>query len=391
MSFEADRIDIASGNIITCGNTPSANITSGNITSAKKSERILIVRLSAMGDVIHTLPAAQALREAFPEALIGWLIEDRWAELLCAAGTPRRGPRSSSSQAARPLVDEIHSVNLKSWGKSLFSMATLQQVAKVWNDVRAVGYDAAMDLQGAMRSAVLARLSGASVVYGAAEPRESPASLWYSRKVVARGKHVVEQNLSVAEALIGHSVKIPEAKLPRDVQVEERIERQLAEHHIRDFAILNPGAGWGAKRWPAERYGEVARGLAELGLRSILNYGPGEEDLVTAAEIASGGTAQRMKCTLTGLIALTRRAKIFIGGDTGPMHLAAALQVPVVAIFGPTDPARNGPYGTKSIVLRSAESVTSHARRSEPEQGLLGIGTGAVVAAAAILLDGTGG
>jgi heptosyltransferase-1 len=353
-----------------------------DIAQNAKIERLLIVRLSAMGDVIHTLPAVHFLRLAFPRAFIGWLIEERWAEFLCAPGTPRRGPRSS----LRPLVDEVHTVNLKEWGKSPFSISTLQHAAKVWNDVRDAGYDAAVDLQGAMRSAVLARLSGAHVVYGAAEPRESPASLWYTRKVVARGRHVVEQNLSVAEAVAGDRVRRLPVELPHDPQAEGRIERRLAELGVGEFAILNPGAGWGAKRWPVERYGEVARQLADLGVGSILNYGPGEEELVRAAEAASGGTARAMSCSISELIALTRRARLFIGGDTGPMHLAAALRVPVVAIFGPTDPARNGPYGTRSIVLRNEDSVTSHARRAAPDEGLLAIGSDAVVSAARELI-----
>jgi heptosyltransferase-1 len=173
---------------------------------------------------------------------------------------------------------------------------------------------------------------------------------------------------------------------PRDPQAEKLIEQRLAEHGISKFAILNPGAGWGAKRWPAERYGEVARKLAEQGVQSILNYGPGEEGLVRSAEVDSGGTAKAMTCTISELIALTRRARLFIGGDTGPLHLAAALRVPVVAIFGPTDPARNGPYGTRSIVLRSLESITSHARRSAADEGLLAIDSDAVLAAASNLL-----
>ncbi|MFY9682088.1 MAG: glycosyltransferase family 9 protein [Candidatus Sulfotelmatobacter sp.] len=365
-SFESDRIDIA------------ANMNPG---------RLLIVRLSAMGDVIHTLPAVHALRQAFPRAFIGWLIEERWAELLCAPGSPRRGARSP----LRPLVDEVHTVNLKAWGKSPFSIATLQRAATVWNDVRDAGYDVAVDLQGAMRSAALARLSGARVVYGAAEPRESPASLWYTRKVVTHGRHVIQQNLSVVEGLVGWEMKgagegTP-SDFPCDPVAEARIEEELAQHHVRDFAILNPGAGWGAKRWPAERYGEVARRLADQGVRSILNYGPGEEELARKADAASGGIAEAMSCSVSELIALTRRARIFIGGDTGPLHLAAALRVPAVAIFGPTDPARNGPYGTRSVVLRSAESVTSHARRAEPDEGLLTIGSDEVLAAARELLS----
>jgi heptosyltransferase-1 len=363
-----------------------------DITSELKIERLLIVRLSAMGDVIHALPAVAALRGAFPDAHIGWLIEERWSELLCAPGAARRGRRSK----ARPLVDEVHSVSLKAWGKSLFSVSTAQRIATVWNDVRGARYDAAVDLQGAIRSALLARWSGARVVYGAAEPRESPASLWYARKAFARGRHVIEQNLSVVEAVLrvtGNAqprnpfpVEHSPVDLPWDSQAEVRVGRRLEESGVSDFAILNPGAGWGAKRWPAERYGEVALGLAAQGLKSILNYGPGEEELANAAQAASQGAALAMSLNLTELIALTRRARLFIGGDTGPLHLAAALRVPVVAIYGPTDPARNGPFGTRSVVLRSAESVTTHARFSETEEGMLAIGSEVVVGAAERLL-----
>jgi heptosyltransferase-1 len=365
-SFESNRLDIA---------------------STAKLERLLIVRLSAMGDVLHTLPAVQLLRSAFPQAHIGWLIEERWAELLCAPSAPRRGPRSE----LRPLVDEVHTVSLKAWRRAPFSIPTLQSAAAIWNDVRSARYDVAVDLQGALRSALLARLSGAGGVYGTAEPRESPASLWYTRKVIARGRHVIEQNLSVAAAVGQHwgaKGELPtiRAGLPHDVVAEGRIDQRLAKHNVSDFAILNPGAGWGAKRWPAERYGEVARGLAKQGLRSILNYGPGEEELVSATEAASDGAAHRMSCSISELIALTRRARLFVGGDTGPLHLAAALRVPMVAIYGPTDPARNGPYGTHSIVLRSAESITSHARRAKADEGLLSIMSEDVIAAATRLL-----
>jgi heptosyltransferase I len=352
---------------------------SGNVSGI---ERLLIVRLSALGDVIHTLPAVRALRDAFPQAMIGWLVEERWAELLCSPSVSRRGPCSPG----RPLVDQVHTVNLRQWKQSLFTVSTVQQIAQVWNDVRSVGYDVAVDLQGAMRSAVLARWSGARAVYGAAEPRESPASLWYTRHVIASGKHVVEQNLSVAEAVAQRPLPMPGAELPFDPIEDERIREDLARQGIGDYAIMNPGAGWGAKRWPAQRYGEVARQLAKDGLHLLVNCGPGEEQLFREVNAASGAAVSPTTASITGLIALMRRARLFIGGDTGPMHLAAALQIPVVAIFGPTDPARNGPYGTPSVVLRNPESVTSHARRSQPEEGMLGISVEAVVDAARRLL-----
>lgn len=358
----------------------------GKTLDSQKIDRLLIVRLSAMGDVIHTLPAAQALRQAFPNAMIGWLIEERWAELLCAPAAPRRGPRSPQ----RPLADWVHAVNLTGWRQSLYTIPTLQQIAKVWNDVRAARYQIAIDLQGAIRSALLARWSGAPVIYGAAESRESPASLWYTRPVIARGTHVIEQNLSIAEAVAQKKSNVPRVDFPRDVEAERRMDQRLAEAGIGDFAILNPGAGWGAKRWPAQRYGQVAKALARDGLRSILNSGPGEEDLARQAEAASEGAAMSMKCSITELIALARRAKLFLGGDTGPLHLAAALQVPLVAIFGPTDPARNGPYPTSppacSIVLRNPESPTTHARKAQPDEGMLEITTESVVNASRDLL-----
>jgi heptosyltransferase-1 len=126
--------------------------------------------------------------------------------------------------------------------------------------------------------------------------------------------------------------------------------------------------------------------LAKNGVRSLINYGPGEEELAAAVASASEGAARKVSCSISELIALTRRARLFVGGDTGPMHLAAALQIPVVAIFGPTNPARNGPFGTSSIVLRSASSLTSHARHREPEKGLLEISADEVIAAARQLL-----
>ena len=345
---------------------------------------MLVVRLSAMGDVIHTLPAVQALREAYPHAMIGWLIEERWAELLCAPGVARRGPRFGQ----RPLVDWVHAINLRGWRKSVFSIHGIEPIARVWNDVRAADYQIAIDLQGAIRSAVLARWSGAAVVYGAREAREAPAALLYTRQATARGKHVIEQGLSVVESLVGRKLTVPAVEFPRDPGAERRIEQKLREAEIERFAILNPGAGWGAKQWPAERYGRVARALARCGVQSVVNYGPGEQDLAQEAETASERTARAFQCSISELIALTRQAKLFIGGDTGPLHLAAALKVPVVAIFGPTDPARNGPYGMRSVVLRNPASTTTHARKSRSDEAMLAIGVDAVVEAARSLLVG---
>ena len=356
--------------------------------SAPRFERLLVVRLSAMGDIIHTLPAAAALRQAFPHATLGWLVEERWAELLCTLRHPRSGRRSPQ----RPLVDCVHSVNTAEWRRQPFSFNTWQQMAAGFSQLRGIQYDAAIDFQGAVRSALLARWSGAPIVYGSAKPRENAASMFYTRKVLLKtnGTHVVEQALALAGAVIPTTgiptaMVQPQVQFPVDPDAENKIAGLTADGN--DFAILNPGAGWGAKRWPVERYGQVAKELAKDGLCSLINYGPGEEELAVAVEAAGEGAARKISCSISELIALTRRARLFIGGDTGPMHLAAALKIPVVAIFGPTNPARNGPFGTRSTVLRSASSMTDHTRRREPDQGLLEITVGEVVAATRKLLQ----
>lgn len=354
--------------------------------------RLLIVRLGSMGDVIHALPAATLLRRAFPAATLGWLVEERWAELLCAPRVPRRGPRGPG----RPLLDAVHVVNTLGWRSALFSEETWKEVATAWHEVRAAGYELAVDFQGAVRTALIARWAGARSCVGFENPREHLASLFYTRTVEVEDTHVVEQNAALAAAVAGGlPAEIPAVEFPLDPAAEEVCERQLRKCSGQQFAILNPGAGWEGKQWPPERYGEVARGLLARGLRSLVNFGPGEEPLARAVQAAAAGAAEAVACSVSELIAFTRRARLFVGGDTGPMHLAAALGVPVVALFGPTNPARNGPFGGRSAVLRSplsfssdsAERAAARSRRRRPDRGLLAITAEEVLAAAHQLLE----
>ncbi|HKC72394.1 MAG TPA: glycosyltransferase family 9 protein, partial [Terriglobales bacterium] len=294
-------------------------------------ERLLIVRLGSMGDVIHALPAVTLLRRAFPTASIGWMIEERWAELLCARETPRLGMRCPG----RPLLDAVHAVNTLAWRMAPFSDQTWKEGAAVWREMRAAKYQLAIDFQGTVRTALMARWSGAEMFAGFERPREHPAGVFYTYTVEAGGTHVIEQNAALAAATAGVPAEVPEIEFPLDPAAEEFCERRLQQLGARQFAILNPGAGWEGKQWPPERYGEVARGLRALGLHSLVNFGPGEEPLARAVEAASGGASTGLSCSVGQLIAFTRRAQLFIGGDTGPMHLAAALRVPVAAIFGP--------------------------------------------------------
>jgi heptosyltransferase I len=356
------------------------------VGATRGSPRLLVGRLSSMGDIIHTLPAVSLLRSAFPDALLGWMVEERWKPLLCAADCALVGTRGPG----RPLVEIVHSVAMGAWRRAPLSDQTWGEARAALRDLRAVQYDTAIDFQGAVRTAAIARWAGVPAIFGFARPRERIATIFYREQVEAAGTHIVEQNASLAAKVAGVPVRIPKFELPVDAAAEKWCESALRSHHVSEFAILNPGAGWGAKQWPPQRYGEIARGLSEMGLRSLVNFGPGEQRLAEEVERSSGGVADGVPCSLSELTALARRSRLFIGGDTGPTHLAAALGVPVVAIYGPTNPARNGPFGSRSIVLRSPESATSHARREQPEPGLLTITSHHVLRAARQLLEVAG-
>jgi heptosyltransferase I len=364
---------------------------------------LLVVRLGAMGDIIHTLHAITALRYACADARVGWVVEERWSELLCAKNAYRSGARDST----RPLVDFVHAVDTKCWRKSLLSRKTWSGISAAWREIRAQKYHVAADYQGSLKSAAIARCARSRMVAGMKEPREAPARYFYQLRITTRGTHVIEQYESISRAIVENSLlaavsrapatamplpttdrkhNITPVPFPHDEQAENKIERILAESS-RNIVLITPGAGWTAKQWPADRYGKAARALANDGMSPLINVGPGEERLTAEVVSASGGAARPISCSIGELIALTRRARLFIGGDTGPLHLAAALRIPVVAIFGPTDPARNGPYATASIVLRDPASPTSLSHTGNFDPGLLNITPNQVISAARHLLE----
>jgi heptosyltransferase I len=346
-------------------------------------EKLLILRLGSMGDILHALPGAAALRRAFPSATIGWAIEQRWSELLCA----RSAENAAAGVPEKPLVDRLHFINTVAWRKAPFSNQMWKEAWSAMSALRAACYELAVDFQGAWKSAGLALWSAAPECIGPDRPRERPAALFYTRRVLTTSRHVVDQGLELAAAASAQAPGPPCFPLPCSAASESWCNGELRRRGLQDFALLSPGGGWGAKLWPSENYGQVSAGLARQGLPSLINFGPREEELARAVEQASGGAAQPLCCSLGELIALTRRARLFIGGDSGPMHLAAALGVPVVAIFGPTDPARNGPYGTRSIVLRHAGSATSYTHHDRPDDALRSIPAVEVLRAAQRLLE----
>jgi heptosyltransferase I len=353
--------------------------------------RLLVVRLGAMGDILHALPAVTALRQAHPGWQIDWVVEPGWAPLLTAQPNPGSGAGRSPQQ---PLVDGIHLAPVKAWARSPLSGKTRREINQLRKTLRAGGYDAVLDFQGAVRSALIGRLTGCRRVIGEAVPREPAAKWLFTERVETHGAHVIEQDVEVASAVAGDLLGPVQPLLPVDPAAEAWCDQLLegcaspATPHAPalQIVLLNPGAGWGAKRWPVERYAAVAAGLAERGFCTVVNAGPGEEDLAETIRRQSGGTALTVACSLSRLIALTRRVCLAIAGDTGPLHLACALSKPVVGIFGPTDPARNGPFGTRFRVLRSPDSRRDHSRREEPEAGLLTIHPEDVLKAADELL-----
>jgi heptosyltransferase-1 len=284
--------------------------------------RILVVRLGAMGDIIHTLPAVASLKQSFPGCRLSWVVEGKWRYLL----------------SANPTIDdviELNRRNLQSW----FSLRQQLLAGK---------FDFAVDFQGLIKSAMVASLARADKIYGfdRSSVREKLASLVYSRSAKPSSPHVVDRNLELAaSAGAKNSVRLfplpsgePEGDLPPG-----------------DFILASPLAGWESKQWPLEHYAELACSLrAQCGLPLVIN-GAHHIDVRGAHSHASG---------LPGLVHATRRALAVIGIDSGPMHLAAALGKPGVAIFGPTDPARNGPYGGSVTVLRSASAETTYKRNT---------------------------
>lgn len=352
--------------------------------------KILIVRLGSMGDILHALPAVTGIRAALPTATIGWLVEERWSELLTSQG---RKASPSIVSPKKPLVNHVHTIDTRRWRKHFFRASASAEVLGALKRVRKMKYDIAIDFQGAIKSGLMAKFAGPANSAGFVDPREPAARFFYRQRFPRHGEHVIEQNHALAaqalKPLLGdNTLQLLPPTLPLDPASEAWADAEISRMGIASFAIMNPGAGWGAKQWPAERFGQVARALAVHNIKTLVNAAEGEEQLARAVMASSGGHAFDLRCTIGQLIALTRRARLFIGGDTGPLHLAAALGVPAVALFGPTDPARTGPFGTRAIALRHAESETTFSHHRETEAGLMKISAEEAIAAARRLLGG---
>lgn len=342
--------------------------------------KLLIVRTGAMGDVLHALPAVAALRRARPEWTIDWVVDPRWAPLLVALDSPEAEQGRVSGRG--PVVDRVHLAATKAWSNAPFSPATLRSILALRRSLREARYDLALDMQGTLRSAVIGQMAGAHSFAGFADPRERLAASLYGRRIVRTGDHVVRMNANLLGEATDLTLEPQPFALPLEAWAEDWAEREAVLR--RPLALLAAGGGWAAKHWPVERYGHLAQELGARGYDVVVNAARADDPLAAVVTAASDGAARAVVCNVSGLIALMRRVDLVVGGDTGPVHLAAALAVPTVALFGPTSPERNGPWGPgPKAILRDAASQTSYRKSAGPDPGLENLTVARVLAACA--------
>jgi heptosyltransferase I len=320
--------------------------------------RILIVRLSALGDIVHTLPVAAALRRAFPEARLDWVVDARHREILeLVPAIDRR------IMIGAPLGGRVESYNASA---TLVSAGAARLLAAI-REMRRTRYDVALDLQGLLKSAVLARASGASRVIGfdRSQLREPAARFFYSETHAAPGAHVIQKNLSLLSAIGVESNEIRFPLAVPDSPIMAEVRERLGLRDGERFALINAGAAWPNKRWPPARFGEVAAALGRThGLKSVVLWGPGEEALAAEVVSASEGAAvSSPETTIPSLVSLAAEAALMISGDTGPLHIAAAVGTPVVGIYGPTNPERNGPFDPADVTVSRFAACSCHHQR----------------------------
>ena len=334
--------------------------------------RIALVKLSAIGDVVHALPVAAALRAGLPQARLTWLVERREAAVL-------RG---------NPALREIVPIDTRGWrrSRSVLSIAeTTGALIALGHHLRAARFDVAIDLQGLVKSGLITAATRAPLRIGftAAHCREGLNVLFTNQRVTPppAARHIVDRYLSLVEPL-GARARSVEFALPTDAAAEARVDEFLMGVGLKPrdrLVVLNPGAGRADKRWPIRSFRNLARRLAdEAGASVLVTWGPNE--LADARAIvgadAPGGATLAPPTNLDELLVVLRRASVVVAADTGPLHLAAALGARCVGLYGPTTAERNGPYGSGHRSLQS------------PDHTMNSLGVDAVFRAVTALLDG---
>lgn len=334
--------------------------------------RILICRLSAIGDSILTMPLLCSLRDRFPRAFLAWVVEPAAAPLL----------------QNHPCLDKLI-VAPKAWLKSPAA------ICQVRRRLRELAFDIAIDPQSLTKSAAAGWLSGTRLRIGFQAPRGRELAVWLNNNLVQpSASHLVDAQLELLQPL---GIERPRVRfaVPRDETAERKMDGVLRTVHLRcPFATINVGAGWDSRLWPTARYGRVAKHLGQTRMMPSLVVWSGERERAWAEEVvaASGGHALLAPPTsLTELCAVMRRARMFLGSDTGPMHLAAAVGTPCVTLFGTTRPEQSGPYGSQHVCVQQRyQAGSSRQRRRAANNAMCDISVETVCEACEVLLQRTG-
>lgn len=309
---------------------------------------IAVVKLSALGDIVHATPVVEALADAFPAARLTWIVERRAAALL----------------QGHPRLADVVTIDTRAWRRARTPSAALalgRTLRALHRRLRAARFDVALDLQGLVKSGVVTAATGAPLRIGfaAGYRRERLNGLFTNRHVTppSSARHVVDQYLALLQPL-GVAPRHVVFRLPMHETAERRVDELFAEARLKPhgrLVVLNPGAGKAAKRWPVERFADLAARLVrEVNARVLVLWGPGEQTAASAIATAPGAVLAP-PTDLRTLAAVMRRASLVVAADTGPLHMAAAVGVPCVGLYGPTSAERNGPYGAGHRTLAATD------------------------------------
>lgn len=327
--------------------------------SEANTQSLLVVRLSSLGDIVHTVPAVAALRESLPSARIDWVVDQRWASLV-------------------EMVEGIDDVIALS--RSPLGVAACVQ------RLRQARYTCVVDYQGLYRSAVLSWLSGSTrtVGFDRTAAREPGASMFYSERVVPTGRHVAEMNIDLSVRAGARTPRRPRFPLRVHESEIRRAREKMLREGVQDYVVVSPGGGWVSKCWTPDRYGALcAEVWRRHGLRALVNVSPSQGDLARQVLHAAGDANPLVVSPpLPELAALLRGARLVVGADTGPVHLAAALGTRVVALFGPTDPVRNGPLPAGAVLRNASGEESTYKRGKDYSETMLSVSVEQVLEAA---------
>ena len=307
--------------------------------------KILIVKLSSIGDVVHTLPALAAIKRAMPSAEISWAVERGAAEIL----------RGNS------LLERLIEIDTRALRRKNRIGETFDAARRQFADLRATVFDVALDFQGLLKSASIARLARARRLFGfSKENLREPASRFLLSGSFETEKriHIISKNLALAEKALDITIADGALEFPIFTEMEHKREAEaIIEKSGENFAILNPAGGWATKLWHAEKFGALADKLwEETGLTSVITTAPNEAHLARKVlENSKSGRVSAVEPSLKGFYELAKRARIYVGGDTAPTHLAAAASAPIVGIFGATEWWRNGSPNENDICVERTD------------------------------------